>query len=169
MYLKTQFIVCIIVFSVILSIIGVSAVATEGQLAFLNDQKEISNTIFRESTHLNTISIDYLLYQEELQLSRWQVTSSLLSDAVADLEVDGVEQATIINAISDELENLNLEFKEVTVYLQNAPRDVSVRIDPAFQIRWSNMAIQSQMLASDASRLSNSINNLVHEIDTTNN
>ena len=84
------------------------------------------------------------------------------------LQVNDPQQQAISDNIEKDLNNLNQTFAEVTAYLQNASRTVSVRIDPAFQQRWSNMALQSQALVFDASQLSNSLDSQAHQANDTN-
>ena len=70
MKIKNQFIICIGVFSVVLFVIAASVANTEMQVAQLNAQEAISNNIERGASNLNSISIDFFLYQEDLQLSK---------------------------------------------------------------------------------------------------
>ena len=168
MRIKTQFIICIIAFTIVLIIIGASVANTEQQTTYLANQQVISSNIERGASSLNSISIDYFLYQEDLQLSKWNSTLSSLSNDLQSLDANGDHQQMLANNVAKDLQNLNVQFEEVASYLQDSPRDVSVRIDPAFQFRWSSMALQSQTLASDASQLSLSINDQVHQTSLTN-
>jgi PAS domain S-box-containing protein len=168
MKLKTQFIICIIVFSAVLLIIGASVAATEQQVANLNSQIAISNKFERGASSLNSVSIDYFLYQEDLQISRWETALSALRNDLANLKVDTAQQQMLKDNIASDLQNLDANFNEVAAYLQGASRNVSVRIDPAFQIRWSSMAVQSNALAFDASRLSQSIDKQADQANNTN-
>ena len=168
MRIKTQFLVCLIVFTIILSIISVSVAATEQQVDYLNGQQEIANNIERGSSSLNSIAIDYFLYQEDLQLSRWEETLSSLSGDLGNIRVGNVDQQTLVDNVASDLQVLGTQFDEVVVYLQNSPRNVSVRIDPAFQFRWSSMALQIQNLAFDASQLSKAISSQAHQLNTAN-
>src|SRR3990172_7679745 len=168
MKIKTQFIICIVVFSAILLIIGVSVAITEQQVSRLSAQEQISSSIERGASSLNSRAIDYFLYQEDLQLSRWQSTLSSLSSDLSNLEPNSPQQQTLANNVADDLQRLNSLFDEVSSYLQSASRNVSVRIDPPFQIRWSSMAVQSQALAFDASQLSLSLDDQSHQVNNTN-
>jgi PAS domain S-box-containing protein len=168
MKIKTQFIVCILVFSVVLLIIAASVATTEQQVSQLNAKKEISSNIERGASSLNSVSIDYFLYQEDLQLSRWQSLLSSLSIDLETLKPGNQQQQTLANNIAGDLHNLNGLFDEIVTYLQSASRNVSVRIDPAFQLRWSSMAAQSQALAFDASQLSLLLDNQAHQLNDTN-
>lgn len=168
MKIKNQFIVCIFVFSVVLVIISGSVAITEQQVAQLSAQEQISSNVERGASSLNSISIDYFLYQEDLQYSRWQSALSSLSTDLSNLKSNNPQQQTLTNNIAGDLQRLNESFIEVASYLQSAPRNVSVRIDPAFQIRWSGMAVQSQTLAFDASQLSRSLTDQTHQVNETN-
>jgi len=166
--IKTQFLVCLIVFTIVLSIISVSVAATEQQVDYLNGQQEIVSNIERGSSSLNSIAIDYFLYQEDLQLSRWETTLSSLSSDLGNIRVSNVDQQMLVDNVASGLQGLRAQFDEVADYLQNSPRNVSVRIDPAFQFRWSSMALQNQNLAFDASQLSKAINSQAHQLNTAN-
>ncbi len=168
MRIKTQFIICLVVFTITLLIIAVSVVATEQRVDYLNVQQEIASNIERGASNLNSISVNYFLYQEDLQLSRWNMTLSFLSDDLANIRANDSDQQMLVDSVVSDLQGLNAQFDDVVAYLQGAPRDVSVRIDPAFQFIWSGMALQSQILAFDASQLSQSINNQAHQVNTAN-
>lgn len=168
MKIRTQFIVCIVFFSLILLVISASVATTEQQVSQIKVQEELANNIERGASNLNSVSIDYFLYQEDLQLSRWQSVLSSLSSDLASLKLDNAQQQTLANNVAGDLQNLNGLFDDVVSYLQSASRNVSVRIDPAFQLRWSSMAIQSQALAFDASQLSLLLDNQAHQINNTN-
>jgi PAS domain S-box-containing protein len=168
MKIKTQFILCILVFSLILLVIAVSVAITEQQVSQLNIQEEISNNIERGASSLNSVSIDYFLYQEDLQLSRWQSVLSSLSSDLESLKSSYSQQQTYVNNVAEDLQSLSNLFDNVVSYLQSASRNVSVRIDPEFQLRWSSMAAQSQALAFDASQLSLLLDNQAHQLNDTN-
>ena len=168
MKIKTQFIIIIVVFSVILLIIAASVATTEQQVAHLNAQEEIANSIERGASSLNSVSIDYFLYQEDLQLSRWHSVLSSLSMDLSNLKLDSPQHQTFAINVAGDLQRLTANFDEVITYLQTATRNVSIRIDPAFQVRWSSMAVQSEALAFDSSQLSHSLDNQIHQTNYTN-
>ncbi len=168
MKIKNQFIVCIAAFSIVLVFIAGSVAATQLQVVQIAAQEEIVGNIERGASSLNRVSIDYFLYQEDLQLSKWESALISLSSDLSSLKLDSPQQQALAKEVAEDLQRLNALFGEVISYLQNAPRNVSVRIDPAFQIRWSGMAIQSHELASDASQLSNSLNEQAHQVNNMN-
>jgi len=168
MKIKTQLLICIIVFSVILLIIAASVANTEQQVSQLNAQEEISNNIERGASNLNSISVNYFLYQQDQEISQWNSTLTSLSSDLANLKLSSSQQQTLAQNVTIDLQSLNVLFDDVVSYLQSASRNVSVRIDPAFQLKWSTMAVQGQTLTSDASHLSSSLNDQAHQVNDTN-
>lgn len=168
MKIKTQLIISIVVFSIILIIIAASVANTEQQVAHLNAQEEISSNIEQGASNLNSVAIDYFLYQENLQLSQWQSEFSSLNGNLSNLKVNSQQQQMLAKNVTEDLQRLNESFSVVVVYLQSASRNVSVRIDPEFQSRWSSMAVQEQALASDSSQLSQSLSDQSHQVNDTN-
>jgi len=168
MKIKTQFLISGVVFSIMLLVIAVSVAATEQQVAQLRTQEAISSNIERGASNLNSVAIDYFLYQQDIQLSQWQSNLSSLSSDLSNLKLNTPQQHTLANKVISDLQNLNSSFEDVVSFLQNASRTVSVRIDPVFQQKWSSMAGQGSTLASDASQLSNELNTQSHQANNTN-
>ena len=168
MKIKNQFIICIVVFSVILLVIAASVANTEQIVSQLNAQEQIASNIERGASSLNSVSIDYFLYQEDLQLAKWQAQISSLSSDLENLKPISLQQQTLVNKTSDDLQTLNVLFEDIQAYLKSASRNVSVRIDPAFQMRWSSMSGESLALASDSSQLSSSLNDQARQVNETN-
>ena len=156
------------VFSILLVIIATSAIVTEQQVSQLNAQEEMANSIERGTNDLNVVSNDYFLKQESQQLTRWQSEFSALSNNLSNLKLNSPQQEALINNINDDMQRLNSVFSEVVIFLKNAPRNVSVRIDPAFQNQWSIMAAQNQALAFDASLLSQALDSQASQAMKTN-
>ena len=169
MKIKTQLIICIVTFTILFSIIAISVATTEQQLNNLSTQKDLLAKIQTGVSSLNSIAIDYFLYQEDnLQPTRWSALRSSLSNDIAKLQVNDPKQQMLANNIEKDLQNLDSQFSEVVKYLRSASRNVSVRIDPAFQIRWSSMAVQSQTLAYDTAQLIGVIDDQAHQTNETN-
>ncbi len=168
MRIKTQFVVCLVAFTIVLITIGASVANTEQQVTFLNSQQDISHNIEAEASALNSISIDYFLYQENLQVSRWDSKLSSLFDNLDLLVANNAKQQMLVDTVKGDLQNLNEQFDDITAYLLNAPSNLNVRVDPAFQIRWSSIAVQIQTLASDSSQMSKSINDQVQQANLSN-
>jgi PAS domain S-box-containing protein len=168
MKIKSQFLICIAVFSLILLIIAASVATTEQQVAQLNAQETISSKIEQGASSLNCLSIDYFLYQNDTSRSMWQENFSSLTSDLSSLKISNVQQQALANNVSQDLQNLNAQFDGVVTYLQGASRNVSVRIDPEFQLRWGSMANQSLLLTTDAYQLSHSLGTQAHQVNDTN-
>ena len=168
MKIKTQFLICTIVFSLILIIIAASVATTEQQVAQLSAQEAISSNIERGASSLNSASIDYFLYQNDTSLYQWQANTTFLSSDLKTLKLNNAQQQLLANNVSQDLQNLNVQFADVVSYLRSASRNVSVRIDPEFQLKWRNMANQSSALTSDAYQLSLSLDDQAHQVNDTN-
>ena len=134
MRIKTQFLISIITFSVILTIIGASIALTQQQIAEFNSQEELAHDIQTGASDLNYISNNYFLYQDNSSIGLWQTKFSALSDKLAALNSTNPMQQTLVNTVNGDMENLNTVFAGVTSYLANAPRNVSIRVLPSFQI-----------------------------------
>ena len=113
MRIKTQFIICIVVFSIILVVIATSVTNTEQQVAQLNAQEQIASNIERGASSLNTVSVDYFLYQEDLQVSKWQLQFSSLNSDLESLKPSNAQQITLANKTTDDLQRLNALFGDV--------------------------------------------------------
>ena len=81
MRIKTQFLITIVTFSIILIIIGASIALTQQQIAEFNNQEAFAHDLQTGASDLNYISNNYLLYQDNSSVGLWQVKfSSLCSD-----------------------------------------------------------------------------------------
>ena len=149
-------------------VITTSVAITDRDVRQLNNQGLITGKIQRSVSSLSSVAIDYFLYQEDLQLSRWNSIHASLHSELSELNLNNPQQQNVIKLIDDDLHGLNQTFEEVVSYLQTAPRNVSVRIEPKFQIIWSDMAAKSEKLASDSSQLSFLINQQTSQTQLTN-
>jgi PAS domain S-box-containing protein len=168
MKIKTQFIICIFVFSIILVIIAGSVATSSQQVANFKAQENIANNIQRGAGNLSSISIDYFLYQQDSTVIQWQANFSFLSSDLSNLKLNNDQQQQLASNVSRDLQGLNSTFSEVVFYLQNTPRNESVRELQPFQDRWGNMTNQNQALNLDASQLSISFDTEAHQANDTN-
>ncbi len=168
MKIKNQFIICIVVFTIILVIIGASVATSTQRVAGLKAQENVANNIQRGAGNLSSISIDYFLYQQDTSIVQWQTNFSSLSSDLSTLKLNNDQQQQLATNISRDLQGLNITFGEVVSYLQNASRNVSVRELQPFQDRWGNMTEQNQVLNLDASQMSISFDTEAHQANDTN-
>jgi PAS domain S-box-containing protein len=157
MRIKTQFLISIITFSIILVIIGSSVAVTQLEIAELNNQNNTVNDVQTGASDLNFISNNYFLYQDNSYIALWQTKFSTLSS-----------QQALVDIVSGDLKHLNVVFAGVTSFLSNAPRNVSVRVLPSFQTQWNRMAVQIQALAFGSQQLSKNIQNQTNQAILTN-
>ncbi len=167
MKIKNQFRISIAIFIIILAVITASVIITEQQTAQLSSQEAIALDIQTRASNLAYLSNDYFLYQENSQLTMWQSEFSSLSNDLSKLNPSNPEQQIQLNNVKGDAQQLNSVWTDVVSYLENAPRNVSVRVLPAFQIDWSRMAVQNQALAFDAQQLSQAIRNQVDQLNLT--
>ncbi len=157
MRIKTQLLLSIITFSIILVVIGSSVALTQVQIAELNNQSLLINKIQTGSSDLNYISNNYFLYQDNSYITLWETKLSTLSSEMAKLNSINPKEQVLVNTVGRDLENLNNVFTGVTTFLSNAPRNISVRVLPEFQTQWNRMAVQIQALSFDSQQLSQNI------------
>ena len=168
MRIKTQFIICIVVFTIILIIIGASVATSSQRVASLKAQENVANNIQRGAGNLSSISIDYFLFQQDTSIVQWQANFSSISSDLSTLKLDNDQQLQLATNISRDLQGLNITFGEVVSYLQTTSRTVSVRELQPFQDRWGNMTEQNQALNLDASQMSISFDTDAHQANDTN-
>jgi PAS domain S-box-containing protein len=167
MRIKNQFRISIIIFLVILSIIAASLLVTQQQAAQLSSQETVSIDIQTHASNLAYISNDYYLYQESPGLDQWQTEFSFLTSDLSKLSIASPEQQALINNTSDDAQRLNSRWTDVALYLENAPRNVSIRVLPEFQTKSSRMSLQNQALIFDAQQLSETFHTQIDQLNVT--
>ena len=153
MKIRTQFLVNIAIFLIILAVIVASVIVTEQQAAKLNNQETVARDIQNRAANLGYISNDYFLYQNTADLALWQTQLSALSTDLTKLNSSSSQQRSLVNNVNDDLQNLGSVFSSAVSFLASAPRNESVRVLPEFQTEWSRLAVQNQALAFDAQQL----------------
>jgi len=165
MRLKTQFIISMTIFSLVLIAIGVSAILANQQVTQLNNQQDAAGNIQSLASQLNHISNNYMLYQENVQLSLWHSTFSSLSDNLTELNPTNPELQTIATNVNDGAQQLDAVFSDAVSFLEGAPRNQSVRILPEFQTTWSRLVEQNRALSSDTALLSQALRNQAVQLE----
>ncbi len=157
MRIKTQFLISIISFSIILTVIGASVATTQQQINEFNKQEALAHDIQTGASDLNYVSNNYFLYQDNSYINLWQTKLTSLSGKLDLLNSTNPKQQALVNTVSGDLKHLNTVFAGVTSFLASAPRNVSIRVLPNFQTQWNRMAVQIQALAFDSQQLSQGI------------
>ena len=165
MKIRTQFIITMLLFGIILVITAASTIITSRLAEKNSEQERIASSIAQGASELSYLSNDYLIYRENQQLKRWQLRFGLLSSQVASLNVDKPEQEVLVRNIKANEQRLKQVFESVASAVRGASPSRSTALDLAFlQVSWSRMAVQSQGLVSDASRLSQLLHQQMDQI-----
>jgi hypothetical protein len=153
MKIKTQFFLTLALFGIVLVGISASAIFTNQQVENANDQERMAHNVAQAADELSYLSNDYVIYHESQQLVRWQSRFASFSREVDALKTSDPEQQALIITIQANTRRLKEVFESVASAIAGSqtPGDPT---DPVFlQVSWSRMAVQSQGLISDASRL----------------
>jgi signal transduction histidine kinase len=155
MKIRTQFIIAVIMFAVLLAAISASAIYTGQKVESASAQETIAANIAQGANELSYLANDYVIYQENQQLERWQTRFSSFSKDVASLKVSDPEQQALASNIQANAQRMNDVFASVVSAFVNQSSDIgAVGSQSSFQVSWSRLSVQSQSLVSDASRLS---------------
>ncbi len=155
MRLRTQFIITMLVFGIILVAIAALVMITSKRVEKASEQEKHAANIARGASELSYLTNDYLIHREGQQLRRWQSRFTSLSSEVAGLNVDKPEQQALVSNIQANTNRLKEVFDSVVNTAGNSSETQNITLDSAFlQVSWSRMAVQNQGLLSDALRLS---------------
>jgi len=155
MKLRTQFIITMFLFGIILVVMAVSAIIANQRREKVSEQERISANIAQGASELGYLANEYLIYRESQQLTRWQSRFASFSAQVARLNLARPEQQVLVRNIQADHQRLKAVFDSTVSAFGGSSANQKVTLDPALlQVSWSRIAIQSQGLISDASRLS---------------
>lgn len=154
MRIRTQFLILVLLFGIMLVAISVSAVIANRQVDRASSQEQIAAGIAQGASELSYLSNDYVIYQESQQLSRWQSRFDSFYTQVNALQPNTPEQQVLVNNIQASSQRLKEVFDSIASIIGSPSQNQNATIDLAFiQDSWSRMAVQSQGLNSDATHL----------------
>ncbi len=168
MKIKNQFRLSILFFVIILTIIAASIFTTEQQTTQLNNQVAVAQDIQSGASDLSYLSTNFFLYQDNQDLTLWQSRFSLLSYDLSKLNPDNPQQQVLLGNVGTDLQHLSEVFNSSVSFLENAPRNVSVRVLPGFQTNWNRMTVQNQALTFDSQKLSQVLHSQADQLNSTN-
>ena len=168
MRLRTQFLINIITFSLILGIIGTSMILTQQQIEDLNKREASAHTIQSGASEFSYISNNYFLYQENSSISLWQTKYTAISSELSLLNSTVPYERSLVDNVRKDMENLNIVFAEVVSFLTNEDINISFHELPIFQTQWNRMAVQIQALAFDSQQLSQVLSDQADQANLTN-
>src|SRR5512139_2820606 len=137
MRIRDQFILSMTTFVVILVIVAASVIVTYQRIAQLDEQQYICANVEKGADELNTLSSQYFLYQQAEQLAQWQSTIDLISGNLSELNPANSDQQILIDNTGEHLSQLDAGFAGIVLFLETAPRNVSVRVMPEFLNAWN--------------------------------
>jgi signal transduction histidine kinase len=157
MRIKTQFIITVLLIVFILLVISGLVVITNREAGETREQEKLVENIAQEAAALSYLSSDYLIYQESQQVTGWQSRFNSFSSDINRLNVDQPEQQAIVRSLQANQRRLKAVFDSTVGSVEgSSPNQRTARVvDLAFfQVSWSRLAVQTQGLVSDATRLS---------------
>jgi PAS domain S-box-containing protein len=170
MRIGTQIKIITLLFGVILVVIAVSVLFTYRQTEKASEQERVASRIARTASILSYLSTDYLIYHESRHRARWQSMYALLVEDTTLLRADKPDQYALAANIRANQQRLKEVFDSVVSAVDRRSQAQREMQDPAFlQVSWSRMAVQSQGLISDASRLSQVLHAEVEQLRHTRN
>ena len=169
MKLRSQLIISIIVFGIVLLVISSSVLITNQQVAHINNQEQMANDFNTGASSLTYISNEYFLYQQSTQLTSWQIQLSSLLTEISKLNPNNPSQAILISNVEGDMQRLGTVFNSSVSILENVPQNVSASGFPAFQTASDRLNTQNQALAFDAALLSKSFSVQADQVKQTNN
>ena len=106
MRLRSQNLLSIAIFSILLVIIVASVFVTSQQTAQLNNQQIVAHDIQTRASNLQYLSNDYFLYEESPALTMWQTEYNLLSLDLSKLSVNSPAQQIMVNNLKNDTQFL---------------------------------------------------------------
>lgn len=162
MKIRTQFVISMVLFGIILTVIAASLFVTNQRGDRVSRQEDLANDIERGARELGYLSSDYLLYRESQQRTRWEAKFVLLSADLSNLKPDTPEEQALVKSIVASQQRLRAIFADLVPAAEFARQTQGVADEMAFfQVSWSRMEVQTQGMVFDALRLSQ----ILHEED----
>ncbi len=168
MKLKSQLIIGIIVFGIILLFISASVVATNQQVTQIIKQEQMANDINTGASTLAYISNDYFLSKQGSEVTSWQSQFSTLSTELSQINPSSPELTGLINNVKADMQQLGTVFNNSAIYLQSIPANESGIVHPLLNTYTTRLNLQNQALAFDASVLSKALSDQADQLRQTN-
>jgi len=165
--LKSQLIISIAIFGMILLIISASVIITNQQALQITNEQQTAGQIQTGASNLAYISNDYFLYQDNAQVNQWQTQFSAISTDLSKINSVNPEQATLVNNVETDLQLAGAGFNNSVTLVESAPQNGQV--PTSLKTVSDQLAVENQALAYAAYVLSNSFENQANQLKQTNN
>ena len=144
-----------LLFGILLVTIAISAIITDGLATNAGEQENAAHGIALGAEELGYLANDYVIYHENQQLNRWQTRFASFSQSVAGLQANTPEEQALVNNIVAGQQRLKEVFDSIVTAAGETTQNPTAPVSLSFvQVSWSRIAVQSQGLVADASRLS---------------
>jgi signal transduction histidine kinase/HAMP domain-containing protein len=151
MRLKTQFVMTTVFSAVFLVVVGLLILVMNQLAQSVVDQAEIAEGVSIGASELSYLSGAYLVHSETRQIQRWRLSFATFLELIHSLNVNQPEDRMLVKSLTENGARLKEIFEETVsggVGLTGEYFHVE-----RFRISWSRLAIQSQSIISEASRL----------------
>ena len=167
MKLKSQLIISIAIFGIILLIISTSVIITNQQAVKITNEQQTSGQIQTGASNLAYISNDYFLYQDNAQVNQWQTQFSSMFADLSKINSTNPEQATQVNNVETDLQLVGAGFNNSISLVESTPQNGQV--PASLKTVSDQLAVENQQLAYAAYVLANSFENQANQLKQTNN
>jgi PAS domain S-box-containing protein len=158
--IRTQFILITLLFALILTIVAVTVILTNIRVNQVDRNEVLAADLGLQAQELSYLSNNYLLYQGDLQLNRWQAKYSSISAVVAALNPALPEQKEVVNHLQTDLGLLKIVFNDIAdAFGQNLPVNNALMAST-----WSRLEVQNQAVISDAVHLDRLLREQIDEL-----
>ncbi len=158
MKLKTQFVISMVTFGLILLAISMSVIFTNQRVELLDSQEDIAINIERGVNDLSYLSNDYILFSEDQKHTRLESKFASISQALSSLKSNNLEQALAVNNIKEHQQRFRTVFSNVASKIESSQKSYNTAgYQSLVEISWSRMAVQNRGMAFDAFRLTQAI------------
>ncbi len=155
MRIRTSLIISMVFFAAAMLVISAFVISTNQQIVQLHEQEAAAKNVELKVSELGYLSNDYILYRESQQVDRWESKYSSIYADLSNLTVTRPDQQVLVDNIKANGRRLREIFYEVVSSSGDSSEVQPSAVDPELiQISWSRMAVQSQGMIFDASRLS---------------
>ena len=167
MKLKSQLIISIAIFGIILLIISASVIITNQQALQITNEQETAGQIQTEASNLAYISNDYFLYQDNAQMNQWQTQYSTMSADLSKINSGNPEQAALVTNVETDLQLADAGFNNSVTLVASTSQNGQV--PTSLKTISDQLAVENQALAYAAYLLANSFENQANQLKDTNN
>jgi PAS domain S-box-containing protein len=154
MKIRSQLIVSVISFCVITFAIGFTLLATFHRLGELDARETATEKLVLESHELSDLSNDYILFHEKRQKAQWEAKYNSLATLLSQLRVSRPQEQAFVDRFSTDHKRLKAIFDQIAAAFSQDAGSAQVAQEIEFlQVSWSRLAVQTQGMIFDASRL----------------